>query len=107
MPNRYYLKIHKTWYIPIEKYEMFYKEISNQAEFNIEVREYKPGVLLKINDDKLEIKFSEFIEDIKRFLEFPGSKYYRKQKKITMAKEELDKIISLTNELNYAIFYQC
>ena len=80
---------------------MFFKEISKEPEFNIEISECKPVVSLKIINDKLEIKFSEFIDDFKRFLEFPNRKYIGKEKKIVLPKEELEKVINLTKELNY------
>ena len=55
--KRYYSKINKTWYLPLE-------------EFEFEVKESKPVVFIKSIGDKIEVKFSKFIEEFKKYLEF-------------------------------------
>ena len=52
MPNRYYLKEQKRWYLPLEEYEMFFKEILKEPEFKKEISECKLVVSLKIISSK-------------------------------------------------------
>ena len=68
-----------------------------------EVKESKPVVFIKSIGDKFEVKFSKFIEEFKKYLEFGGRRYNASERKITMPKEHLEAVISLSNEFGFEI----
>ena len=60
-------------------------------------------VFIKTLADRIEIKFSKFIEEFKKYLEFPGRRYNSTERKISMPKEHLEKVLSLSKELGFEI----
>ena len=101
--KRYYSRINKTWYLPLEEYPAFKDFLSEDPEFEFEVKESKPVVFIKSIGDKIEVKFSKFIEEFKKYLEFDGRRYNASERKITMPKEHLEAVISLSNEFGFEI----
>ena len=90
--KRYYCKNTKAWYLPLEEYAAFKDQLSDYPEFEIEVKESKPVVFIKTIADRIEIKFSRFIDEFKKYLDFEGRRY-NSVKKITMPKEHLESVI--------------
>ena len=72
-------------------------------EFEIEEKESKPVVFIKTIADRIEIKFSKFIDEFKKYLNFDWRRYNSSDKKITMPKEHLEAVIKLTNEFQFEI----
>ena len=70
--KRYYNKNTKTWYFPIEEYQGFKDAL---PEFEFEVTESKTVLFIKTLADRIEIKYSKFIEEFKKYLEFSGRRY--------------------------------
>ena len=101
--KRYYCRKTKTWYFPLEAYATFKDQISVYPEFEIEEKESKPVVFIKTIADRIEIKFSKFIDEFKKYLNFDGRRYNSSDKKITMPKEHLEAVIKLTNEFQFEI----
>ena len=101
--KRYYCKKNKTWYLPLEEYAAFIDQLSDYPEFEIEVKESKPVVFIKTIADRIEIKFSKFIDEFKKYLDFEGRRYNSSEKKISMPKEHLEAVIKLTNEFQFEI----
>ena len=96
----YYNKNTKTWYFPIEEYQTFKDSL---PEYEFEVRESKTVVFIKTLADRIEIKFSKFIKEFKKYLKFPGRRYNSTERKISMPKEHLEKVLSLSKELGFEI----
>ena len=48
--------------------------LSEDPEYEFEVKESKPVVFIKSIGDKIEVKFSKF-EEFKKYLEFDGRRY--------------------------------
>ena len=82
--KRYYSRINKTWYLPLEEYPAFKDFLSEDPEFEFEVKESKPVVFIKSIGDKIEVKFSKFIEEFKKYLEFDSRRYNASECKIKM-----------------------
>ena len=53
--------------------------------------------------NRIEIKFSKFIEEFKKYLEFSGRRYNSAERKITMPKEHLEKVLLLSKEIGFEI----
>ena len=98
--KRYYNKNTKTWYFPIEEYQGFKDAL---PEFEFEVTESKTVVFIKTLADRIEIKFSKFIEEFKKYLEFSGRRYNSAERKITMPKEHLEKVLLFSKEIVFEI----
>ena len=60
-------------------------------------------VFIKKIADEIEVKFSRFINDFKKFLEFDGRRYNSADCKISMPQEHLEKVISLSTALGFEI----
>ena len=60
-------------------------------------------VFIKTLVDRIEIKFSKFIEDFKKYLAFNGRRYNSTERKISMPKEHREKVLSLYKELGFEI----
>jgi len=60
-------------------------------------------VFIKTLADRIEIKFSKFIKDFKKYLDFNGRIYNSTDNKISMPKEHLEKVLALSKELDYDI----
>ena len=60
-------------------------------------------VFIKTLADRIEIKFSNIIEEFKKYLGFSGRRYNSTERKITMPKEHLEKVVSLCKELVFEI----
>ena len=101
--KRYYCRKTKTWYLPLEEYAAFKDQLSDYPEFEIEVKESKPVVFIKTIADRIEIKFSKFVDEFKKYLDFDGVRYNASEKKISMPKEHLEAVIKLTNEFQFEI----
>ena len=99
--KRYYNKNTKTWYFPIEEYQAFKDSL---PEFEFEATESKTVVFIKTLADTIEIKFSKLIEEFKKYLEFSGRRYSSTERKISMSKEHLEKVLSLSKEIGFEIF---
>ena len=57
----YYCKNAKTWYLPLEDYPTFKSSLADDPEFEFEESESKTKVFIKKIADKIERKFSRFI----------------------------------------------
>ena len=60
-------------------------------------------MFIKTIADRIEIKFSKFIDEFKKYLDFEVRRYNSSDKKITMLKEHLESVIKLTNEFQFEI----
>jgi len=98
--KRYYNKNTKTWYLPLEEYQSIRDAL---PEFEFEVAESKTVVFIKTLADRIGIKFSKYIEDFKKYLDFDGRRYNSVERKISMPKEHLEKVCSLSKELGFEI----
>ena len=101
--KRYYCRKTKTWFFPLEAYATFKDQISVYTEFEIEEKESKPVVFIKTIADRIEIKFSKFIDEFKKYLDFEGRRYNSSEKKNSMPKEHLEAVIKLRNEFQFEI----
>ena len=101
--KRYYDKVNKTWYLPIEEYQDFINVFSTDPEFEIEVKDLKPVVFIKPIGDKISVKFSQFIEEFKKYMEFSGRHYNPLERHIIMSMEHKDGIVALSKELGYEV----
>ena len=101
--KRYYCRKTEIWYLPLEEYAAFKDQISDYPEFEIEVKESKPVVFIKTSADRIEIKFSKFVDEFKKYLDFDGVRYNASEKKISMPKKHLEAVIKLTNEFQFEI----
>jgi len=101
--KRYYCRNTKTWYLPLEDYQTFKSSLSDDPEFEFEESESKTVVFIKKIADKIELKFSRFINEFKKYLEFEGRRYNSADRKISMPQEHLEKVIALSTELGFEI----
>ena len=60
-------------------------------------------VLINTIADRIEIKFSKFIDEFKAYLDIDGRRYNASEKKISLPKEHLEAALKLTNELQFVI----
>ena len=60
-------------------------------------------MFIKTIDNRIEIKFSKFVDEYKKYLDFDGRRYNASEKKISMPKEHLEAVIKLTNEFQFEI----
>ena len=60
-------------------------------------------VFIKTLEDRIEIKLSKFIEEFKKYFEFRGRIYNSTERKISMPKEHLEKVLVLSKELGFEI----
>ena len=90
------------WGLP-EEYAAFNDQLSDYSEFKIEVKESKPIVFIKTIADRIEIKFSKFVDEFKTYLDFDGRRYNASEKKISMPKQHLETVMKLTNEFQFEI----
>ena len=65
--KRYYCRKTKTWYLPLVSYASFKDQLSVYPEFEIEEKESKTVVFIKTIGDRIEIKFSRFIDEFKKY----------------------------------------
>ena len=70
-------------YLPLEEYASFKDQLSDYPEFEFAEKESKPVVFIKKNADRIEIKFSEFIGEFQKYLDFYGRRYNASEKKIS------------------------
>ena len=77
----------------IQVYVAFKDQFLDDPETEFEVKEYKPIVFIKKTAERIEIKFSKFIDEFKKFLYFYGCKYNAFKKKISMPKKHLEALI--------------
>ena len=98
--KRCYCRHTKTWYLPLEEYQSIRDAL---PEFEFEVIESKTMVFIKTLPDRIEIKFSKFIKDYKKYLDFNGKIYNSTERKLSMPKEHLEKVLVLSKELDYDI----
>ena len=96
--ERYNNKNIKTWYFPINEYQAFKDSL---PEYEFEVTESKTVVFFKTLADRIEIELSKFIEEFKKYLEFPSRSYNSIERKISMPEEHLEKVLSLSKELGF------
>ena len=89
--KRYYNKNTKTWYFPIEEYQALKDSL---PEFEFEVTESQTVMFIKTLADRIEIKFSKFIGDLR---------YNSTERKISMPKEHLEKVLVLSKEIGFEI----
>ena len=101
--KRYYCRKTKIWYLPLEEYAAFKDQLSDYPEFEIEVKESKPVVFIKTIADRIEIKFSKFVNEFKTYLDFDDRRYNASEKKISMPKEHLEAVIKLSKEFEFEI----
>ena len=67
--------------LPLEEYAAFKDQLSDDPEFEFEVKESKPIVFIKTIADRIEIKFRKFIDELKKYLDFDGRRYIAFEKK--------------------------
>ena len=60
-------------------------------------------MFIKTIADRIEIKFSKFVNEFKKNLNFDGRKNNASEKKISMPKKHLEAVIKLTNEFQFEI----
>ena len=60
-------------------------------------------MFIKTIADRIEIKFSKFVDEFKKYLDFDGVRYNASEKKISMPKKHLEAVIKLTNEFQFEI----
>ena len=63
--KRYYSKINKTWYLPLEEYQAFKDFLSEDPEFKFEVKESKPVVFIKSIGEKLKSNSASLLKSSK------------------------------------------
>ena len=76
--------------VPIEEYHNFSNVLSTDPEFEFEVKDSKPVVFIKPIGDKISVKFSQFIEEFKKYMEFSGRHYNPLERNIIMSIEHKD-----------------
>ena len=101
--KRYYDKVNKTWYLPIEEYQDFRNVLSTDLE--IEVKDLKPVVFIKKIGDKISVKFSQLIEEFKKYMEFSGH-YNPLERNIIMSIEHKDGVVALSKELGFEVIIE-
>ena len=65
---------------------MSFKDQSDYPEFEFEEKESKPVVFIKTIAGRIKIKFSKFIDEFKKYLDFDGRMYNASENKISMPK---------------------
>ena len=60
--KRYYCKRNKAWCLPLEEFASFKDQLSDYPEFEFKEKESKPVVFIKTIADRIEIKFSKFVD---------------------------------------------
>ena len=65
----------KTWYLPLDKYASFKDQLSDYPEFEFEEKESKPIVFIKTIAGRIEIKFSKFVNEFRKYLDFDCRRY--------------------------------
>ena len=60
-------------------------------------------MFIKIIADHIEINFSKFVDEFKKYLDFDGRRYNGSEKKISMPKEHMEAVIKLTKEFQFEI----
>ena len=73
--KRYYDKVNKTWYLPKEEYQVSSNVLSTDPESEFDYKDLKPVVFIEPIGDKISVKFSQFIEEFKKYMEFSGRFY--------------------------------
>ena len=101
--SRYYIRSNKTWYLPIKDYEQFKDSLTKLNEIEYDVLDSRPVVYIKLNGDKIEVKFSKFIEQFSEYLEFKGRCYHSNERKLTFPKEHFNAVVLLSKELGFEV----
>ena len=101
--NRYYNIHNKTWYLPIKDYEQFKDSLTKLNEIEYDVLDSRPVVYIKLNGDKIEVKFSKFIEQFSEYLEFKGRCYHSNERKLTIPIEHFNAVVLLSKELGFEV----
>ena len=87
-------------FIRYEDYASFKNQISDYPEFEFEEKTLKPVVFIKTIVDRIEIKFSKFIDEFKKYLDFDCRKYNASEKKISMTKEHLKAVNKINKRIS-------
>ena len=75
LQKRYYFRKTLTWYLPLEGYALFKDQLSDYPEFEFEEKESKPIVFIKTIAGRIEIKFSKFVNEFRKYLDFDCRRY--------------------------------
>ena len=78
-------------------------KLSTDPEFEFKNEDLKPVVFIKPIGDKISVKFSQFIEEFKKYMEFSGRFYNPQERNIIMSMEHKNGVMGLSKELRYEV----
>ena len=101
----YWNKEKLEWTLPIEAFDEFKSEILKISGIVINIIENKPTAFFSKNNDKVEIKFGQFVDQFNQFMSVDEVIYDKNEKKLICPEHKLNQVISLLKDRNIDYFF--
>lgn len=101
--KRYWCIEKKFWYLPLNSLEQFQEDLKNHTDFEVEIKEGQIQANITIIGENIEIKFSEFIDKFREFMDLSEHRYIPEKSKIILPANLIEKVISMCKSFNYEV----
>ena len=103
--KRFWNREKLEWSLPIDALQDFTKDIQKLVGIKIEIKENKPYEILGRNNDKIELKFAQFINQFDPFKSIDQVEYDKENRKLVIPETKITDVIKLLKDNNIDFIY--